>query len=155
MEDKDISKDKKNDSSFELDIKEMKDISKNKLYNNSNFTIKQEKKQEKEDINNNFDTKFFEKTDLEDIYEAILLIDEAVKINIDKKNKKDYYNKERHSYTKINENIINEQHEDECKEILSILEKPIRKNIYDTPFKPLKNPKKVSLEGKVLFNSSF
>ena len=78
-----------------------------------------------------------------------------MKINIDKKNKKDYYNKERHSYTKINENIINEQHEDECKEILSILEKPIRKNIYDTPFKPLKNPKKVSLEGKVLFNSSF
>ena len=54
-------------------------------------------------------------------------------------------------------NTINEDHSKECKEILSILRKPLsNKNIrnlrmYDTPFKPLLKPKKVSLVGKVLF----
>ena len=54
-------------------------------------------------------------------------------------------------------NNIEEEHSKECKEILSILRKPLsNKNItnfkmYDTPFKPLLKPKKVSLVGKVFF----
>ena len=56
-------------------------------------------------------------------------------------------------------NTINEDHSKECKEILSILRKPLSdKNIrnlriYDTPFIPLLKPRKVSLVGKVFFGT--
>ena len=58
-------------------------------------------------------------------------------------------------------NIREKQKEDnnynECQEIINILKKPLsEKNVrfYSSPFKPLLKPRKISLEGKVLYNSS-
>ena len=44
----------------------------------------------------------------------------------------------------------------ECQEIINILKKPLsEKNVrfYSSPFKPLLKPRKISMEGKVLYNS--
>ena len=58
-------------------------------------------------------------------------------------------------------NIREKQKEDnnynECQESINILKKPLNeKNVrfYSSPFKPLLKPRKISLEGKVLYNSS-
>ena len=57
-------------------------------------------------------------------------------------------------------NIREKQKEDnnynECQEIINILKKPLsEKNVrfYSSPFKPLLKPRKISMEGKVLYNS--
>ena len=44
----------------------------------------------------------------------------------------------------------------ECQEIINILKKPLsEKNVrfYSSPFKPLLKPRKISMEGKILYNS--
>ena len=50
---------------------------------------------------------------------------------------------------------LNNKYEDECKEILSILKKPIidkNNSELNNPFKPLSKPKKLSLKGKVILS---
>ena len=135
-----------NDSSFDFD----EDI------NEINDT---EKKNDKEKINI-IDNKYFEEADLNEIYDVLNEINKAVIININKTNKINYHNQYKNisnSEEKINN--INNDHSKECQEILSILKKPLsNKNIrnriiYDTPFKPLLKPKKISLVGKIFIGS--
>ena len=156
MDHKDISEKEnnlsQNDSSFGEDIKEIYKMFKNSSTCNSNFL------EQEDNFKNILDSKFFEKIELEDVKDLLLLIEEG---DINKKCKiNNYYKKERHSYSKINTNSENGQHINECQEILSILKKPLRiknkKNnkLYDIPFKSLKKPKKMSLEGKILYDNS-
>ena len=63
------------------------------------------------------------------------------------------------SNSEYNIKTISDDHSKECQEILSILNKPLsNKNIrnkdkYETPFKPLLKPKKISLVGKIIFGA--
>ena len=73
-----------------------------------------------------------------------------------------YINKAKNNEDEIvnqNTKTIKNEHFNECQEILSILKKPLSNknirniNVYDTPFKPLLKPKKISMVGKILFDS--
>ena len=133
-----------NSSSFEEDMSKI-NLLDNLFENNLVFKIEQEKPIiEKSKIN-------LEEIDLNEINDMLNEMDNEIPINIGIN----------HSYNNIK--IKNkESHEQECKEILRILNIPyrpysnkdLRKVNLDTPFKPLLKPKKVSMIGRVFYNVS-
>lgn len=143
------------DSSFdEEDIKELNDNFKTKLNDCFNFDAEKEK---------NISNKYFEEIDINEIFDVLNEINQAVTIDTDTINKNEFIEQKKQVCNDENTNIIfNDEHFNACQEILSILKKPssnknIRiRNIYnsqnDTPFKPLLKPKKVSLVGKVFYD---
>ena len=143
------------ESSFEEDIRDIDDIFQSKFTQDFNLRFEKEKENSNDKIEKLFENKYFEEAELDEIYNVLKEINKAVNIDVNTTTKKDYYKK--YSMNIPTKNTINEDHSKECKEILSILRKPLsNKNIrnlrmYDTPFKPLLKPKKVSLVGKVLF----
>ena len=165
MEKKEIYKDEKiiigNDSSFEENFEEINDIFENKLSPGLNFKNEEEKKniKENEKSQNIFENKFLEEADLDEIYDFLNEINQAVTIDVNTIDKKSFYLNNKNSKSDQNLNIKNEDHSNECQEILSILKKPLsNKDIrngkfYDSPFKPLLKPKKVSLVGKVFYGN--
>ena len=165
MEKKEICKDEKiiigNDSSFEENFEEINDIFENKLSPSLNFKNEEEKKniKENEKSQNIFENKFLEEADLDEIYDFLNEINQAVTIDVNTIDKKSFYLNNKNSKSEQNLNIKNEDHSNEFKEILFILKKPLsNKDIrngkfYDSPFKPLLKPKKVSLVGKVLYGN--
>ena len=165
MEKKEICKDEKiiigNDSSFEENFEEINDIFENKLSPSLNFKKEEEKKniKENEKSQNIFENKFLEEADLDEIYDFLNEINQAVTIDVNTIDKKSFYLNNKNSKSEQNLNIKNEDHSNEFKEILLILKKPLsNKDIrngkfYDSPFKPLLKPKKVSLVGKVLYGN--
>ena len=165
MEKKEICKDEKiiigNDSSFEENFEEINDIFENKLSPSLNFKNEEEKKniKENEKSQNIFENKFLEEADLDEIYDFLNEINQAVTIDVNTIDKKSFYLNNKNSKSEQNLNIKNEDHSNEFKEILLILKKPLsNKDIrngkfYDSPFKPLLKPKKVSLVGKVLYGN--
>ena len=124
-----------------------------------NYKNEEEKKnvKENEKSQNIFENKYFEEADLDEIYEVLYEINQAVTIDVNTTNKDNFYLNKNNSKSGQNLNIKNEEHSNECKEIISILKKPLsNKDIrngkfYDSPFKPLLKPKKVSLVGKVFY----
>ena len=147
-----------NNLSFDDDINEINGISKNKTSQDNNNNERFSKREQNIFFNEIFKNKYFENADFEEIFEILNEIDQAVIINANKKNKKDYYNKnkKRSNSDKKNNKVKKENHFKECKEILCILRKPMSNknvtNIMDNnnPFKPLLKPKKISLVGKIL-----
>ena len=143
------------DSSFdEEDFKELNENFKNKSNHCFNFDAEKEK---------NFNNKCFEDNDISELFDVLNEINQAVTIDTDTINKKEFFEHKKQDYNDENTNIIlNNEHFNACQEILSILKKPLsNKNIrnrniynsqYDTPFKPLLKPKKVSLVGKVFYD---
>ncbi len=139
------------DSSFEQEI--------NENDSNKSFSIFETKnKFINEESDNIFRDKNLEEAEINDIYDLLNKIE--LEITLDKSildNEDDYYIKNRRrSYSfeiKKNKKQLNE-----CEEILSILKKPLSdknlkdKNIFNIPFKPLLEPKKVSLVGKVIYD---
>ena len=107
-----------------------------------------------------FSKKMFEKSNINEIYDFLKVINQPVTIDINKTDKKDYYYSNRKKRALSNENKINilnekKKHSKECKEILHILQMPINvKKDDDIPFKPLLNPQKISLVGKVIIDIS-
>ena len=150
--------DKSIDSSFDEEINEIND----EFQNNSpkNFNCNFETKNEEEKTLKDVDNKCFEEADINEIYDLLNVINKAVTIDISKKNRKDYYNKNK-KLLNIVENInpINDSHSKVSQEILSILQKPLcykiirNKDKHENPFKPLSRPKKISLVGKIFFGS--
>ena len=142
-------------NSFEQDIKELNDNFQNKSCHNFDFKFEPENITEKQS-SNTFVNKCFEQAELEDINDVINEINKAITINIKEENF-NYYNKRRHSYSAQNISISKDNTK-ECKEILSILKKPVSNknirnlNIFDCPFKALLEPKKLFLEGKIFFS---
>lgn len=150
------------DSSFEEDINELKNIFENKSSQNFDFKIEQERNFiEKDNTLNIFNNRYFEEADLNEIYDVLNEINQAVTIDIDSTNKEECHIKKKESFSQNNTKVMNEDHFNECQEILSILKKPLsnknirNRNIYDTPFKPLLKPKKVSLVGKIFYDIPF
>ena len=143
------------DSSFdEEDIKEINDNFKNKSNHCFNFDAEKEK---------NLNYKYFEENDISEIFDVLNEINQAVTIDTHSINKKEFIEHNKLDCNDENTNIMfNDEHFNACQEILSILKKPLsnknirNKNIYnseyDTPFKPLLKPKKVSLAGKVFYD---
>ena len=162
MDKKKICNDEKfiieNDSSLEENIKEINDIFEKKLSPNLNYKNEEEKKsiKENEKYQNIFENRYFEEEDLDEIYSVLYEINQAVTIDVNSINKKNFYLNNNNSKSEENLNIKKEDHTKEFQEIISILKKPLsNKDIrngkfYDSPFKPLLKPKKVSLVGKVL-----
>ena len=149
----------RNDSSFDEDINEVDDIFKNKSLHDFEFKFEKEKNLTEKDISQNiFNNKYFEEIELDELSDVINEINKAVTIDINTVNKKDSNINKNQTYIKQNNNIINDDNFNVCQEILSILKKPLsnknirHRNIYSTPFKPLLEPKKVSMVGKVLFD---
>ena len=107
-----------------------------------------------------FSKKMFEKSNINEIYDFLKVINQPVTIDVNKTDEKDYYYSNRKRRALSNENKINisndkEKHSKECQEILHILQMPINvKKDEDIPFKPLLNPQKISLVGKVIFDIS-
>jgi len=144
------------DSSFdEEDIKEISDNFKNKSNHFFNFDAEKEK-----NINYN---KYFEENDINEIFDVLNEINQAITIDTYSINKKEFIEHNKQNCNDENTNIMfNDEHFNACQEILSILKKPLsNKDIrnknkynseYDTPFKPLLKPKKVSLVGKVFYD---
>jgi hypothetical protein len=143
-----------NDSSFEEDIGEINDIFQKKSPKDFNLHLENEKNSSNDKIENIFENKYFEEAEMDEIYNVLNEINQAVTIDVNSTTKKDYYRSNSMDEPKIN--VIKENHSKECKEILSILRKPSsNKNVrnlkmYDTPFKPLLKPKKISLVGKII-----
>ena len=139
----------KNSIEFEQNINNnkicFKYSSKNKLF-------------EKEKTEHIFMNKALEKADLKDIYKLLKEINQAINLNINSENKKDYHNIKRSCSSENKKDANERKHSNEFEEILCILKKPlINKNIkkeksYLIPFKPLLKPKKISLVGKVIFH---
>ena len=144
-----------NESSFEEVIGDIDDNYQSNFTQDFNLHFEKEKESSNDNLEKLFENKYFEEAELDEICNVLKEINKAVTIDVNTTTKKDYYKK--HSMNIPAKNTINEDHSKECKEILSILRKPLsNKNIrnlkmYDTPFKPLLKPKKVSLVGKVLF----
>jgi len=141
------------DSSFEQEISENDS---NKSF--SNFESSNKFKNE-EPENIIFRDKNLEEAEINEFYDLLNKIEIIIDKNtLDKKD--DYYTKnKRRSYSFENKiNKKNEQHFNECEEILTILKKPLSdknlkdKNIFNIPFKLLLEPKKVSLVGKVIYD---
>ena len=141
-------------------------ISKNSIkfeqnVNNNKMNFKNGSKNqffEKEKTENIFLDKSLEKADLKDIYKLLKKINQAIILNINSKNKKNYHNIKRSFSSEDKKDVNQKEHSNEFEEILYILKKPlIKENIkkeksYIIPFKPLLKPKKISLVGKVIFN---
>ena len=151
-------------NSFEKDIKEINNSFENKSPNNFDFIFEPENKiTEVQPQSLNFsENKNSVEADLDEICDVLNEINKAITIEFDQLYLNPYFSARKHSYSfhkKNNNNIYNNKHFNECQEILSILKKPFsNKNIrnldnYDTLFKPLLKPKKVSLVGKVLYSS--
>ena len=167
MDNKEICKEENiiigNDSSFEGNFEELNDIFENKLSPNliyKNDKNEEEKKRGKEYEKSHkiFENKYFEEADPDEIYDVLYEINKAVTIDVNTINKNNFYQKKNHSKSEQNLNIKNDDdHFNECQEIICILKKPLsNKDIrngkfYDSPFKPLLKPKKVSLVGKVFY----
>ena len=107
-----------------------------------------------------FSKKMFEKSNINELYDFLKVINQPVTIDVNKTNKKDYYYSNRKKRALSHENKINisndkEKHSKEYHEILHILQMPINvKKNDDIPFKPLLNPQKISLVGKVIIDIS-
>ena len=140
-----------NDSSFDEEITQIN----NNIQNSSpqNFNYDFEKKNEKEKTQK-------EEVDINEIYDVLNGINKAVTFDKSKKNRKNYYNKNKKLLNIVeNINALNDSHSKVCQEILAILQKPLcykiirNKDKYETPFKPLLRPKKISLVGKIIVGS--
>ena len=164
MDNKEICKEEKinigNDSSFEENFAELNDIFENKSSPSLNYKNEEEKKsgKENEKSHNIFENKYFEEADLDEIYDVLYEINQAVTIDVNTINKDNFYHNKNNSKSEQNLNIKNDdEHFNECQEIISILKKPLSNKdvrngkFYDSPFKPLLKPKKVSLVGKVFY----
>ena len=92
-------------------------------------------------LNSETPKQYFEDFDLDEIYNFIEEIDKSEYIDMNL-----IFKKEKESLFFPNENIDNNNNSNECKEIYNIV---CNKK---TPFKPLKEPKKVNLKGKVFIN---
>ena len=110
---------------------------------------------------NILENKNSEEADLDEIIDVLNEMNKAITIEIHELNFNPNINNRKHSYSflnKNNNNINDNVNSNEFQEILSILKKPLsNKNIrnlnnYDSPFKPLLKPKKVSLVGKVFYS---
>ena len=107
-----------------------------------------------------FSKKMFEKSNINELYDFLKVINQPVTIDVNKTNKKDYYYSNSKKRALSHENKINisndkEKHSKEYHEILHILKMPINvKKNDDIPFKPLLNPQKISLVGKVIIDIS-
>jgi len=142
------------DSSFEQEISENDDNNKS----SSNFEPSDKFKNEESE--NIFRDKNLEEAEINEIYDLLNKIELVITLDKSTLEKNDYYIKsKRRSYSfESKRNKKNKQHFNECEEILSILKKPLSdknlkgNNIFNIPFKPLLKPKKVSLEGKVIYN---
>ena len=167
MEDNSRNKNKaiyqKEHNSFEKDIKEINNSFENKSLNIFDINCETENKitEGQGQSQNIEENKNSQETDLDEIYDVLNEINKAITIEINELNIYPYINNRKHSYSfidKNNNNINNNTNFNECQEILSILKKHLSdKNLrnldnYDSPFKPLLKPKKVSLEGKVFFS---
>ena len=148
-----------NDSSLDEEINEINDNFQNKLTQNFNCNCEKIIIKEK-NLKDYVENKSFEEADINEIYNVLNGINKAVTLDIRKKIRNNDYNKNK-KFLKILENFndINDSHSKVCEEIISILQKPIcekilkNKNNYETPFKPLLRPKKISLVGKIFFGS--
>ncbi len=92
-------------------------------------------------LNSETPKQYFEDFDLDEIYNFIEEIDKSEYIDMNL-----IFKKEKESLFFPNENNDDNNNSNECKEILNIV---CNKK---TPFKPLKEPKKVNLKGKVFIN---
>ena len=170
MEDNSGNKNKviyqKENNSFEKDIKEINNSFQNKSPNIFDLNYEPENKiiEGQEQSQNIEENKNSEETDLDEIYDVLNEINKAITIEINELNINTYINNRKHSYSfidKNNNNINNNANFNECQEIWSILKKPLsNKNLrnldnYDSPFKPLLKPKKVSLVGKVFYSIQY
>lgn len=137
------------------------------IYNNCSYLDLDSKNEstiklidEEKTENNIFSKKIFEKANINEIYDLLEVINHPVTIDVNKIGKKDYYysdiKKRAHSIeNKQNILIEKDQHSKECQEILNVLQKPLNdKKENDIPFKPLLKPKKISLVGKVIIDTS-
>jgi len=149
-----------NDSSFEGNFAELNDIFENTSSPNLTYKNEEDKNsgKENEKSHNIFENKYFEEADLDEIYDVLYEINQAVTIDVNTINKNNFYKQKNISKSEQNLNLKNdEDHFNECQEIICILKKPLsNKDIrngkfYDSPFKPLLKPKKVSLVGKVFY----
>ena len=149
-------------NSFEKDIKEINNSFENKSPNNFDFKFEPENKitEEQPQSQNIPENKNSDEADLDEIYDVLNEMGKAITIELNELNLNPYLNKRKHSFSfhNKNNNINNNENFNECQEILSILKKPLsNKNVrnldnYDSPFKPLLEPKKVSLVGKVFYS---
>ena len=149
-------------NSFEKDIKEINNSFENKSPNNFDFKFELENKitEGQPQSQNIPDNKNSEEADLDEIFDVLNEMGKAITIELNELNLNSYFNKRKHScsFHNKNNNITNNNNFNECQEILSILKKPLsNKNVryldnYDSPFKPLLEPKKVSLVGKVFYS---
>lgn len=113
------------DSSFEKDINTINNNFHNKYFQNQDFKSENEKKIPiKDKYQNNFDNKYFEEA-TEEIYVVLNEINPALIIDVNTTNQKYYNKKKKRSYSHQNKKITNEEHLNECQEILSILKKTI------------------------------
>jgi len=102
----------------------------------------------------------FEKSDINEIYNLLKVINQPVTIDVNKIGKKDYYyssEKKRSLSIENKKNISNneEEHSKECQEILHILQMPLNdKSDDDIAFKPLSKPIKIPLMGKIIVDIS-
>lgn len=144
---------KENDSSFE---QENSENDSNKSF--SNFESKN--KFMNEESENIFRDKNLEEAEIGEIFDLLNKIEKEIILDKNTSNKKsDYdFSHQKCSYSlETKTNKKSDQHFNECEEILSILKKPLSeknlkdKNILFIPFKPLLEPKKVSLVGKVFY----
>ena len=110
-------------------------------------SFEEEANETKLDLNLEFDSetpkKYFEDFNLDEIYNFIKELDKSEYIDMNL-----IFKKEKETSFLPNENNDNNDNNNfnECKEILNIV---CNKK---TPFKPLKEPKKVNLKGKVFIN---
>ena len=124
--------------SLEKVCQKKNNFKKNKSKNNFDFKLEKENK-----IIEKYKYITLEENEINEINIILKELNKAKDININKT---------------ILEKKENYEHEKECKEIISILKKPIFSKIsnfhnsINTPFKPLLKPKKISLIGKVLYD---
>ena len=87
------------------------------------------------------------------------IFDEEIEDHLENKlNRKGQINKISEQSTKVNEKNkeVIKKNKKFIKEILDILRKPLSKkstSFYDSPFKPLIKPKKISMDGKIILNN--
>ena len=87
------------------------------------------------------------------------IFDEEIEDHLENKlNQKGQINKISEQSTKVNEKSkeVIKKNKKFIKEILDILRKPLSKkstSFYDSPFKPLTKPKKISMDGKIILNN--
>ena len=97
-----------NDSSFEEDIGEINDIFQKKSPKDFNLHLENEKNSSNDKIENIFENKYFEEAELDEIYNVLNEINQAVTIDVNSTTKKDYYRSNSMNEPKIN--AIKENH---------------------------------------------